>query len=554
MTRLPSHPTMPALCLMASLMFTACGGGGGDVPTAASASISSTPALGTATLSTVGAADTGSAVLASNGAAAATTTATAAATLTTGDNTALGTASSSASSTASSTAPASTATPAANASGSAALPADAQPAPTLAPPSAPRLPRSSLVAADLAVLVAEGDALSEAIGRAYQRARGIPDSQVIRVKLPTVGNTSSDAISDSDFSVLKAAIDAMLPATVQATLVTWSQPSRVQGASCAMSLTSALAFGYNAAQCGSCNRTQASAYYDTDTTRPWTDLRMRPSMMLGAASLDAAQALIQRGLAAEASLPGGSGWLLRTADAARSVRWPDFIGLPAAWIGTPTTRLFFLDASAAGTVQELVGQQDLMFYLTGTAKLTQLASNRFLPGAVADHLTSFGGYLPDGRGQMPATAWLTAGATASYGTVEEPCNYQEKFPRASVLIEHYQRGATVLEAYWKSVAWPGQGLFVGDPLARPWANTPSAVIEGGALMIRSRALRRGAVYRVEWLAAGSSQWQMLDSQVPGQPRDLSWRITLPAPSAGGRLRWIAPCALQPGQPCVLAGG
>jgi len=514
---------MPVLCLMASLMFTACGGGGGgDVSTAASVSVSTT------LISTVGAADTSSTASNSGSVAAASSTATGG----------------SAADTAQAT------TPTAISSGAAALPAETQPALVLASPSVPRLPRSSLVAADLALLVAEGDALSEAIGRAYQQARGIPDSQVIRVRLPSVG----DAISDSDFSVIKAAIDAKLPASVQATLVTWSQPSRVQGASCAMSLTSALAFGYNAAQCGGCNRTQASAYYDTDTTRPWTDLRMRPSMMLGAASLEAAQALIQRGLAAEASLPVGSGWLLRTADAARSVRWPDFIGLPAAWSGTPTTRLQFLDASAAGTAQELVGQQDLMFYLTGAAKLTQLASNRFLPGAVADHLTSFGGYLPDGRGQMPATAWLTAGATASYGTVEEPCNYQEKFPRASVLIEHYQRGATVLEAYWKSVAWPGQGLFVGDPLARPWANEPSAAIQAGALMIRSRALRRGAVYRVEWLAAGSSQWQVLDSQVPGQPRDLSWRITLPASSAGGRLRWIGPCALQPGQSCVLAGG
>ena len=532
-TLLPSHLTMPALCLMASLMFTACGGGGGDVPTATSASVSTT-----APLSTVGAADTGSAALASSGTTAATPT------------TSASTAGGAATGVATSTAPATT--PTVVSSGALVLPADAQLALALAPasPSAPRLPRSSVVAADLAVLVAEGDALSEAIGRAYQKARGIPDSQLIRVKLPS----ASDAISDSDFSALKASIDARLPATVQATLVTWNQPSRVQGASCAMSLTSALAFGYNAAQCGGCNRTQASAYYDTDTTRPWTDLRMRPSMMLGAASLEAAQALIQRGLAAESSMPVGSGWLLRTADAARSVRWPDFIGLPATWSGTPTTRLFFLDASAAGTAQELVGQQDLMFYLTGAAKLTQLASNRFLPGAVADHLTSFGGFLPDGKGQMTATTWLAAGATASYGTVEEPCNHPEKFPRASVLIEQYQRGATVLEAYWKSVAWPGQGLFVGDPLARPWANEPSAAIEDGALMIRSRALRRGASYRVEWLAAGSSQWQLLDSQVPGQPRDLSWRITLPAPSAGGRLRWIGPCALQPGQSCVLAGG
>jgi hypothetical protein len=50
--------------------------------------------------------------------------------------------------------------------------------------------------------------------------------------------------------------------------------------------------------CGGCNRTPVSAYYDTDTTRPWTDLHIRPAMMLGAATLEAAQTLIARGLAA----------------------------------------------------------------------------------------------------------------------------------------------------------------------------------------------------------------------------------------------------------------
>ena len=424
------------------------------------------------------------------------------------------------------------------------------PAAAAALPVAPKLPRTGLGAQDLAVLVAEGDAQGEAIARAYQQARGIPDAQVIRLAVPT----GSDVIGDSAFASLKAELDARLPATVQATLVTWTQPSRVQGSSCSMGITSALAFGYSAMLCGGCNRTQASAYYDTDTTRPYSDLRIRPSMMLGPATLEAAQALIARGLAAEGSAPTGTGWLMRTADAARSVRHTDFSALPAAWSTEPALTLRYVDASTAGSAQEVVQQTDLLFYFTGLAKLQQVGSNRFLPGAVADHLTSFGGLLPDANGQMPATAWLAAGATASYGTVEEPCNHVEKFPRASVLIDHYLRGATVIEAYWKSVAWPGQGLFVGDPLARPWANQPSAAIEDGALVVRSRALRRNGAYRVDWLAAGSSQWRTLDSLTAGQPRPVTWRVPLPAAPAGGRLRWVGPCPLQPTQACVLGGG
>ena len=435
----------------------------------------------------------------------------------------------------------------------AALPAPVLPPavlPVLPPVLPPTLPRASLVAADLAVLIADGDALSEAIGLAYQRARAIPDANMVRVTVPA----GSDVISEAAFATLKAAIDAKLPARAQATLVTWAQPSRVQGA-CSMGITSALAFGYSAAQCGGCARTAASAYFDSDSSQPYTDLQIRPSMMLGATTLAAAQALIDRGLAADGSQPAGTGYLVRTSDAARSVRYTDYLALPAAWATAPGLALRTLDgslASGAGLDLQFISHQpDVLFYFTGLASVPQLASNHFLPGAAADHLTSFGGLLPGGNGQMPATDWLAAGATASYGTVEEPCNHVDKFPKASVLIEHYLRGATLIEAYWKSVAWPGQGLFVGEPLARPWNQPPTALIEGHELVLRTRSLRRNSTYRVDFRAGGSTTWAALASLTAGQPRPITWRVALPASPAGGQLRWLGPCALAPSTMCVL---
>ncbi|MDO9072766.1 MAG: TIGR03790 family protein [Rubrivivax sp.] len=334
-------------------------------------------------------------------------------------------------------------------------------------PAAPATPvYPALRAADLAVLIAEGDATSEAVGRAYQQARGIPEANMIRVPVPT-GAAFIDATA---FAALKTAVDSHLPAGVQATLVTWSQPSRVRG-SCSMGITSALAFGYDAAYCGGCVATRASTYHDSDSGKPFTDHGLRPSMMLGAATLAEAQALINRGLAAEASLTRGGAtghaWLVRTSDAGRSVRTDDFRSLAARTV--PGVTMHYVD-NAAGTGNDaVVNQRDVLFYFTGLAQVPEIATNTYLPGAVADHLTSSGGFLPDGGGQMPATAWLQAGATGSYGTVEEPCNFAQKFPRASVLVKHYARGNTLIEAYWKSVQWPGQGLFLGDPLARPWA-------------------------------------------------------------------------------------
>ncbi len=338
------------------------------------------------------------------------------------------------------------------------------------------MPAPSLAASDLAVLIADGDATSEAIALAYQKARGIPDANLIRLAVPR----GSDSISTADFATLKASLDAKLPATAQAMLLTWTQPSRVaapvaaDGSGCSMGITSALTLGYDAKYCGTCVGPTASAYYNVDTRKPWTDLKLRPSMMLGAATLADAQKLIARGVAADASMLNSSvtpqAWLVRTSDVKRSVRYPDFQLMTSSSLAG--VGLHYVDNSAGGAADEISGQSSVMFYLTGLANVALAATNSYLPGAVADTLTSTGGSLPDGQGQMPITTWLQAGATGSYGTVEEPCNFTEKFSRATVLAARYRRGETLIEAYWKSVQSPGQGLFIGEPLARPWAVAP----------------------------------------------------------------------------------
>jgi hypothetical protein len=44
----------------------------------------------------------------------------------------------------------------------------------------------------------------------------------------------------------------------------------------------------------------------------------------------------------------------------------------------------------------------------------------------------------------------------------------DKFPRPNLVIDAYLNGETLIESYWKSVAWPGQGVFIGEPLATPF--------------------------------------------------------------------------------------
>ena len=53
------------------------------------------------------------------------------------------------------------------------------------------------------------------------------------------------------------------------------------------------------------------------------------------------------------------------------------------------------------------------------------------------------------------------------------------------------------------------------PLARPWAHTPTATLEGDALVVRTRALRRLTSYQVQFQAAGSSQSRSPKATVSG---------------------------------------
>lgn len=157
--------------------------------------------------------------------------------------------------------------------------------------------------------------------------------------------------------------------------------------------------------------------------------------------------------------------------------------------------IVYRDNSDGSKSNLLANKQDVLFYLTGLTRVDKLETNDYRPGAVGDHLTSFGGKLSSFGGQMSAVEWLEAGLTASYGTVVEPCNYPQKFPQPSALIEHYYRGATLLEAYWKSVAWPGEGVFIGEPLASPWGRS-FVRLESDTLTVETTMLSPDATYEL----------------------------------------------------------
>lgn len=324
------------------------------------------------------------------------------------------------------------------------------------PASAQPAPAPALQARQLAIVINDAEPNSVAVGEYYRKRRNIPAANVVHVNIPG----KPREIGTGRFAQLKAEIDARLGPGVEAVLMIWTAPYQVG----CNSITAAYTLGFDAAQCANtCAAGHPSPYFNAGASRPFGELGMRLSMLLPTESVAQARALVDRGVGAGFRLLPATAYYLATSDKPRNTRaafFPPPGHIAARKLGTRTLQADVLE-----------GARDIMIYQTGMAQVDKLGTLGFVPGALADHLTSFGGdLLRDKRagGQMSSLRWLEAGATASYGTVSEPCNYWQKFPNPSVLLKHYVRGNSAIEAYWKSVAWPAQGLFIGEPLAAPY--------------------------------------------------------------------------------------
>jgi len=317
-------------------------------------------------------------------------------------------------------------------------------------------PERGLAAHQLAIVINDDDPDSVAIGEVYRKRRGIPAANVVHVRIPG----RPQALEPGRFEELRQEIDSRLAPGIEAVLMIWTAPYQVgcQG------ITAAYTLGVDAALCAHpCGPGRPSRYFNARGGRPYGAYGMRLSMLLPIASQAQAKALIGRGIDSNTARgryrQPAHAWYLTTSETARNARamfFPRAGELPAYGLTVHHLQADVLD-----------GAGDVLVYQTGKAQVDKLDTLRFLPGALADHLTSHGGELL-GNSQMSSLRWLEAGATASYGTVGEPCNHWQKFPNPAVLLRHYLGGDSAIEAYWKSVAWPGQGVFLGEPLAAPF--------------------------------------------------------------------------------------
>jgi len=180
---------------------------------------------------------------------------------------------------------------------------------------------------------------------------------------------------------------------------------------------------------------------------------------------------LRRSAAADGTCPAGTIYYLRNDDVRCTTR---------LWGFTSAVEKLKAMGVRAEVVEGVLPKErrDVAGAMIGAAGFDWKSSaSTILPGAICEHLTSFGGNMHDASGQTPLSELLRYGAAGASGTVTEPFAIQAKFPTPFLHV-YYASGCSLAEAFYQSVHGPYQLLIVGDPLCRPWAKFPKVEIEG----------------------------------------------------------------------------
>ena len=187
-------------------------------------------------------------------------------------------------------------------------------------------------------------------------------------------------------------------------------------------------------------------------------------------TLDQALAQIQRSVEADGTNPTGNVYFAKHKDARSRTRHSQF-EFAAAELESLKRSGIITDKRLPENDQRVVGAT------LGSAVLDwNKSGSRFVPGAICDNFTSYGGWWAKSK-QTQLSEFLNAGAAGASGTVYEPYTIPWKIPSAR-LHANYARGCTLAESFYQSVNGPFQLLIVGDPLCCPFGDFPKFEITG----------------------------------------------------------------------------
>lgn len=335
---------------------------------------------------------------------------------------------------------------------------------------------------------------SIALARDYAQLRQVPTDNIVLLDLPAASWVTPYEISTNDFTrrIWEPAQRAIRERGLDDHILAWAysidMPTRVQTTP-PVSITGltfvrnrlpaeeAITRGlYGSPLFAGPDAPQVRGFpsQSLDSQRAWLGADMPiPAMLLGftgdhgntRAEIDA---YLRRGVASDHTAPRGLVCLITNDDVRTRYRMWQF----------PAVVRELREAGVAAVITNTLPSdgRPLAGVMHGLADIDLQGGYKFLPGCMAEHLTSFGAVFEHGS-QTKLTAWLRAGATASSGTITEPMAIWTKFPNARYFV-HAAAGTTVMESFYLSIKCPLQILPVGEPLAAPWQPAAHLTLRG----------------------------------------------------------------------------
>jgi uncharacterized protein (TIGR03790 family) len=334
---------------------------------------------------------------------------------------------------------------------------------------------------NVVVVVNQSSSNSVELGNYYCEKRQVPPQNVLR----TSWTGANDSWLEADFeTVILNPLLSMISARgltnqIDYVVVSMDFPFRITEATGYNSTTADLFYGFKPdgpAMPGlpaSCNLPAVSdssyagsesifrySHPSTATTNSFL------ATMITSTSLDAAKAVVDHGLAGDGAFPTQTVILGESSDPFRNVRYLNFDD--TIFSARLRTNYSILQTN----LDSPLGLSNMLGYQNGHYQFA-ISPNAFVPGAMADSLTSYGGVIFGLNDHTTLLAFINASASGSYGTIVEPCNYLEKFPAPQNYF-YQARGFSLAECYYQSVTNPYQGLLVAEPLSAPFAMRPIA--------------------------------------------------------------------------------
>jgi uncharacterized protein (TIGR03790 family) len=329
---------------------------------------------------------------------------------------------------------------------------------------------------NVVVVVNQNSTNSVQLGNYYCELRNVPPQNLLRINW-TGGNiewTTAD-YSNALYNPLIAMVSSRgLTNQVFYVVLSMDIPYRINGDSQndgdLNSTTSALFYGFKSdphdlSMCEIATNT-TDTYTGSESifrnTLPSSNTLAFLATMITADDLPTAEMVVRQGVASDGTFPAQTVWLGKSSDTARNVRYSEFDNTIF------NTRLRGNYSVARTNMFNAFFGGLILGYQNGTYAFGISPIPLFVPGTMADSLTSFGGQIFENTGQTTLLAFAAAGASGSYGTVNEPCGYQEKFPDSQNYF-YQARGFSLGECYYQSVTNIYEGLVYGEPLAAPFA-------------------------------------------------------------------------------------